>query len=63
MAALPSDPVELAAQVRAGDRRAIARAISLIEDEAPEAAALVAALWPHAGGAQVVGIKIGRAHV
>ena len=56
MAALPSDPAELAAQVRAGDRRAVARAISLIEDEAPEAAALVAALWPHAGGAQIVGI-------
>ena len=56
MAALPRDPEELAAHVRAGDRRAIARAISLIEDEAPEAAALVAALWPHAGGAQVVGV-------
>lgn len=56
MAPLPRDPEELAALVRTGDRRAIARAISLIEDEADGAAALMAALWPHAGGARVVGI-------
>ena len=56
MAALPSDPEALAALVRGGDRRAIARAISLIEDETTGAAALMAALWPHAGGAAVVGI-------
>jgi LAO/AO transport system kinase len=56
MAALPRDPVELAALVRSGDRRAIARAISLVEDEATAAAELMQALWPHVGGAAVVGI-------
>lgn len=56
MAALTRDPIELAALVRAGDRRAIARAISLVEDEDTGAAELMAALWPHVGGAAVVGI-------
>ena len=56
MAALPRDPVELAALVRSGDRRAIARAISLVEDEATAAAELMRTLWPHVGGAAVVGI-------
>ena len=56
MAALPRDPVELAALVRSGDRRAIARAISLVEDEATAAAELMRALWRHVGGAAVVGI-------
>lgn len=56
MPPLTRDPQELAALVRAGDRRAIARAISWIEDEAPEAGDLVAALWPHVGNAIVVGI-------
>jgi LAO/AO transport system kinase len=56
MAALTRDPIELAALVRAGDRRAIARAISLVEDEDTGAAELLQALWPHVGGAMVVGI-------
>lgn len=56
MAVLTRDPVELAALVRAGDRRAIARAISLVEDEDTGAAELLAALWPHVGGALVIGI-------
>ena len=56
MAAPSRDPEALAAQVRDGDRRAVARAISLIEDGDPAAAPLMAALWPHAGGAAVVGI-------
>ncbi|MGI9116662.1 MAG: methylmalonyl Co-A mutase-associated GTPase MeaB, partial [Gaiellales bacterium] len=56
MAALPREPAQLAELVRAGDRRAIARAISLVEDEDTGAAELIAALWPHAGGAAVVGI-------
>jgi LAO/AO transport system kinase len=46
----------LADRVRAGDPRALARAISIIEDEAPEAPALVAALHPHTGNAVVVGV-------
>jgi len=40
----------------AGDRRAVARAISRIEQGAPEAAALKAALAPHLGRAQVIGL-------
>ena len=56
MAAPSRDPDALAAQVREGDRRAVARAISLIEDGDPAAAPLMAAIWPHAGGAAVVGI-------
>jgi LAO/AO transport system kinase len=47
---------ELAGRVRAGDVRAIARAITLVEDGRPEARELLAALFPHAGGALVVGV-------
>jgi LAO/AO transport system kinase len=46
----------LAERVRSGDARAIARAISLIEDEAPSAAALVRDLFPHTGRTYLVGI-------
>ena len=46
----------LAERVRAGDPRAIARAISLIEDDEPQAAALVRALFPATGRAYLVGI-------
>ncbi len=56
MAALPHTPEALAALVVAGDRRAIARAISWIEDEHASALALVHAIWPQAGGAAVIGI-------
>ena len=56
MAALTRDPQELAALVREGNRRAIARAISLVEDEDSGAIELMAALWPHVGGAAVIGI-------
>ena len=48
--------VELAAAVIAGDRRAVARAISVVEREAPESAALVGALFPRTGRALVVGL-------
>lgn len=46
----------LADRVRAGDVRALARAISLIEDEAPVAADLIRAIYPHTGGAYLVGV-------
>ena len=46
----------LAAGVRAGDRRALARAISIVEGEGPAAAALVGALHPDTGRAAVVGV-------
>ena len=56
MAPLPPQPAALAALVCAGDRRAIARAISWIEDEHSSAGELVAELWPKTSGALVVGI-------
>ena len=46
----------LGARVRAGDLRAIARAISLIEDDEPGAAALVGDLFPATGHAYLVGV-------
>ena len=46
----------LADRVLAGDPRAVARAISLIEDEAPAAAALVGAIFAHTGRAYVIGV-------
>jgi LAO/AO transport system kinase len=49
-------PDGLVAGVRAGDTRSVARAISLVEDARPEARALLAALFPHAGGSLVVGV-------
>ncbi len=52
----PGNPRRLSERVLEGDPRAIARAISLIEDEAPQAAELVRALFPHTGGAYLVGI-------
>src|ERR1700712_5197839 len=50
------DPDALAARVLAGDRRAVARAISLAEDEHPGAARLLELLYPHAGRARTLGI-------
>ena len=47
---------ELVAGVRAADRRALARAISLVEDGDPLAYPLVRELYPSTGGAAIVGI-------
>jgi LAO/AO transport system kinase len=49
-------PSPLAAGVLAGDPRAVARAISLIEDESPAAAELIRAIFTHTGRAYVVGV-------
>ena len=46
----------LADRVLAGEPRAIARAISLIEDEAPAAADLVRAIFPNTGRAYLIGV-------
>ena len=46
----------LSERVLAGDPRAVARAISLIEDEAPQGAELVRRVFPHTGRAYLVGI-------
>jgi LAO/AO transport system kinase len=47
---------ELTAGVRAADRRALARAISLVEDGDPLAYPLVRELYPSTGGAAIVGV-------
>jgi LAO/AO transport system kinase len=46
----------LGTRVRAGEARAIARAISLVEDDEPGAAALVRELFPATGRAYLVGV-------
>ena len=50
------DPDALAERVLAGDRRAVARAISLAEDEHPGARRVLEILYPHAGKARTLGI-------
>ncbi|HYG91665.1 MAG TPA: methylmalonyl Co-A mutase-associated GTPase MeaB [Azospirillum sp.] len=61
MTATPSDPKALADAVRRGERRALARAITLIESTKPEhrkdAEALLEALLPHTGKSVRVGIS------
>jgi LAO/AO transport system kinase len=48
--------MELLHEIRRGNIRAIARAISMIEDLEPEAEALVDELYPHTGGSLVLGV-------
>jgi LAO/AO transport system kinase len=50
------DVPELVARAREGDARAVARLISLVEDESPLLREVMALLAPHAGHAHVVGI-------
>lgn len=50
------DPEELASKLRSGDRRAVARLISLVEDEDPGMADVVRALGPLVGNAAIVGV-------
>ncbi len=56
---MPRAPAEntpaLAKRLLAGDRRALARAISLVEDDSPEGWALVREVYPHTGNAAVFG--------
>jgi LAO/AO transport system kinase len=52
---MPADPT-LAQRLLDGDRRALARAISLVEDDDPEGWALVAEVYPHTGSAITVGV-------
>ncbi|MEA2365680.1 MAG: GTPase [Thermoleophilaceae bacterium] len=46
---------DLAERLLAGDKRALARAISLVENDEPEGWALVREVYPHTGNASVVG--------
>ena len=51
-----AQPRELAERLLAGDRRALARAISLLEDDGQAARDLLALLYPHGGQAQIIGV-------
>src|SRR5919106_182083 len=50
-----ADDRTLAERLLAGDKRALARGISLVEDDDPEGWALVREVYPHTGDAAVVG--------
>lgn len=50
------DASDLVPDVRAGQRRAVARALTAVENGLPGADALVDALYPHTGGAWRIGI-------
>src|SRR3954454_15615702 len=55
-AAPMADPQRsLAERLLAGDKRALARGISLVEDDDPEGWALVREVFPHTGDASIVG--------
>jgi LAO/AO transport system kinase len=47
---------DLVARAREGDPRAVARLISLVEDESPRLREVTAALAPHTGRARIIGI-------
>jgi LAO/AO transport system kinase len=51
-----TDASRLAQRVLAGDRRAVARAISMVEDGSPDLPMLSEALFPKTGGAHTVGL-------
>jgi LAO/AO transport system kinase len=55
MAAPGRTAADLAERLLAGDKRALARAISLVENDDPEGWALVREVYPRTGRAQVVG--------
>ncbi len=47
---------ELVERVRSGDVRALARAISVVEDRGPHASELLKALFPYSGNAALIGL-------
>lgn len=53
---MPPSVAELVERARTGSPRAVARLISLVEDAAPQLREVMAALVPHAGHAEVIGI-------
>jgi len=53
---LATDVASLVEAVLRGEVRALARAISVVEDARPEAEAILGALYPHAGRALVIGV-------
>ena len=56
MSAPGNTAAELAERLLAGDKRALARAISLVENDDPEGWALVREVYPKTGKAAVVGL-------
>jgi LAO/AO transport system kinase len=52
---MPADGPSLAERLVSGDKRALARAISLVENNDPEGWALVREVYPRTGGAAVLG--------
>ena len=53
---LKSDLQPWIERLRSGDARALARAISSVENRRPESAELLKALFPHSGRARILGI-------
>ncbi len=56
MTSRPVRVADLVERAQAGEPRAVARLISLVEDQAPELREVSAALTPHAGRAHMVGL-------
>ena len=54
--AIPADPETLADLLVGGDRRALARALTVVEEGRAGAGDLLRALHPRTGGAAVIGI-------
>lgn len=53
---MPPSGRSLAQRLLAGEKRALARAISLVEDDRPEGWELVREVYPHTGRAAVIGV-------
>src|SRR6202453_1017265 len=51
-----SDVVELVRRMRQGDVRALARAVSLVEDDAPSARQILSCCFPYSGSAVRIGV-------
>ncbi len=51
-----SDPVGLASSIRSGDRRSLARALTLVENKVPGHETFLDAIYPDVGGAWRVGL-------
>jgi len=53
---LNTDPSSAISALRSGDPRAVARAISIVENRRPDSAALLKSLFPHTGHARILGL-------
>jgi LAO/AO transport system kinase len=51
-----AEATQLIERLRAGDVRALARAVSIVENDAPPAAAVLSACFPYSGGALRIGV-------